>query len=133
MDSDENRNVPDGDKDAEMIGAVTTVEDEYLNMIGMLGTETRAFKRDTRKAYNRIVFEIYSPPRVTRMASLLPSLKLLPGYAFDITQNDPEDGEPWGGVIMRRSGRKPDVYLQSSGLYSWSGLLCARPGAHGSD
>ena len=29
------------------------------------------------------------------MAALLPSMKLLPGYAFDITVNDPDDNEPW--------------------------------------
>ena len=81
--------------DDNMIGSVTTVEDEYMNLIGMLGTNTGAFRRENRKAFNRIVSEMYSPPRVTRMASMLPSLKLLPGYAFDITQNDPDDGMPW--------------------------------------
>ena len=83
------------DDDQEMIGLMSTVEDEYVNLLGMLGAHTGAFKRENRKAYNRIVSEIYSPPRVTRMASSLPSLKVLPGYAFDITTNDPDDGEPW--------------------------------------
>ena len=83
------------DDDQEMIGLMSTVEDEYVNLLGMLGAHTGAFKRENRKAYNRIVSEIYSPPRVTRMASSLPSPKVLPGYAFDITTNDPDDGEPW--------------------------------------
>ncbi len=29
------------------------------------------------------------------MIANLPSTKLLPGYAFDVTVNDPDDGLPW--------------------------------------
>ena len=82
-------------QDEEMIGLIRTVEDEYMNLLGTLGVQSKSFRRETRKAFKRIVTEIYSPPRVTRMASLMPSMKLLPGYAFDISQDDPNDGEPW--------------------------------------
>ena len=39
--------------------------------------------------------EIYSPPRVTRAISSMPSLRLVPGFAIDLTCIDPDDGQPW--------------------------------------
>ena len=41
-----------------------------------------------------MVSEIYSPPRVTAAAKLLPGLRIAPGFALDLTQVD-ENGEPW--------------------------------------
>ncbi len=38
--------------------------------------------------------EVYSPPRVTAAAKLLPELKLIPGFALDLTTND-VDGRAW--------------------------------------
>ena len=43
---------------------------------------------------NRIVSEVYSPPRVAAAAKLLPSLKLVPGFSWDVTTVD-ERGIPW--------------------------------------
>ncbi len=80
--------------DDMMIGCVT-LDETHIMLLGHLGVQRGAYRRENRKAYNRIVSEIYSPPRVTRMISCLPSLKLLPGYALDITVEDPDDGLPW--------------------------------------
>ena len=38
------------------------------------------------------VSEIFSPPRVTALAN---KFKLTPGFALDLSQDDPEDGKPW--------------------------------------
>ena len=38
------------------------------------------------------VHEAYSPPRVTDVAT---AMGLIPGMAFDLTTNDPDDGLPW--------------------------------------
>ena len=38
--------------------------------------------------------EVYSPPRVTAAAKSLPELKLIPGFAFDLTSNA-VDGCAW--------------------------------------
>ncbi len=80
--------------DDMMIGHVG-LDETHVMLLGHLGVQRGAYRRESRKAYNRIVSEIYSPPRVTRMISCLPSLKLLPGYALDITVEDPDDGLPW--------------------------------------
>ena len=37
---------------------------------------------------------MYSPPRVAAAAKLLPSLKLIPGFSWDVTTVD-ERGIPW--------------------------------------
>ena len=41
-----------------------------------------------------IVFESYSPPRVTQALKMLPGMGLIPSFALDLTTND-EDGNPW--------------------------------------
>ena len=38
------------------------------------------------------VSEVYSPPRVTSMAK---KMRLVPGMTFDLTVDDPDDGQPW--------------------------------------
>ena len=38
------------------------------------------------------IHELYSPPRVNNIAS---RLRQIPGMSFDITINDPDDGQPW--------------------------------------
>ena len=38
------------------------------------------------------VSEVYSPPRVTALAT---EFRLIPGVALDRTQTDPDDGLPW--------------------------------------
>ena len=58
---------------------------EILKIVEELGGGTRAYRRERKKALKAIVAEIYSPPRVTRCAKLLPSLGLSPGFALDLT------------------------------------------------
>ena len=41
-----------------------------------------------------MVAEVYSPARVTAAAKLLPELKLIPGFALDLTTTD-TDGRAW--------------------------------------
>ena len=41
-----------------------------------------------------VVSEIYSPPRVTACIRLLPELRLIPGFALDLTTAD-SDGKLW--------------------------------------
>ena len=41
-----------------------------------------------------MVSEVYSPQRVTAACKLLPELKVIPGFAFDLASSDTE-GHPW--------------------------------------
>ena len=66
-----------GDADENTEGRV----DDELHLLGHV-------------ASNRVidVAEIVSPPRVTKQAC---KFDLRPGFALDLTTNDPADGKPW--------------------------------------
>ena len=63
-------------------------------LVNELGGGPRRYCRERAKKLNRIVAEIYSPPRVTAAANLPPSLKLCTGFAVDLTTVN-EAGRPW--------------------------------------
>ena len=54
-----------------------------------------------------VVLEIYSPPRVTAATKLLPELRLIPGFALDLTTAD-VDGALWDfdSKVMRDRAMK---------------------------
>ena len=54
-----------------------------------------------------MVSEIYSPPRVAAAAKLFPELKIIPGFALDLTVAD-SDSRLWDfdDVVMRDRARK---------------------------
>ena len=59
-----------------------------------MGGNTRQYRRERAAQMNRILSEVYSAPRVTRAAELLPRRGTSPGFAFDVTCVD-EDGNSW--------------------------------------
>ena len=72
------------------------VEDDVavFKLISELGGGGKAYARERKTNLNKIVSEVFSPPRVTRAIKLLPGLKLIPGLALDVTRCN-EKGEPW--------------------------------------
>ncbi len=58
--------------------------------------------RETRAAHRRIVSEIYPPPRVTAEIKRGRHAHLVPGFAFDLTVDDPDDGQPWDFSIREK-------------------------------
>ena len=73
---------------------VEQCEREILLAIRGLGGSRGTYKHERKVALNRIVSEVYSPPRIASAAKLLPSLKIIPGASLDITVNH-KNGEPW--------------------------------------
>ena len=74
--------------------AVRETNDEIMSVVRALGGSDRKFKRHRDKAIKAVVSEIYSPPRVTAAAKLLPKLRMIPGFALDLTTAH-EDGSLW--------------------------------------
>ena len=74
--------------------AVADANNEILAVIRSLGGDRGRYKRERAKALRTIVSEVYSPPRVTAATKLLPELKLIPGFALDLTTAD-TDGALW--------------------------------------
>ena len=67
---------------------------EIMKLVSEVGGGPRQYFRERTRRLNRIVSEIYSPPRVTAAAKLLPSLKMCPGFALDLTTVNAA-GRPW--------------------------------------
>ena len=70
------------------------LDGEIMQIIGSLGGNTSKYRRERGRAMNRVLSEIYSPPRVSAIAKLCPSYGILPGFALDLTTQD-EDGRSW--------------------------------------
>ena len=80
--------------------------------------------RDLGGDANRIVSQIYGPPRVTAAAQKL-NLGLTPGFAFDFTCKD-ENGKEWDfdDVERRKEARRR---IREQKPMFLIGRLCARP------
>ena len=63
---------------------------ETVRLVAALGGQRTAYHRERKQAVQRMVAEVYSAPRVTKAAKLLPSLRLLPGFALDLSGEDDE-------------------------------------------
>ena len=65
------------------------------------------YKRERKAAIRAVVWEIYSPLRVTAAVKLLPELRMIPGFALDLTVVD-SDCRLWDfdDVVMRDRARK---------------------------
>ena len=78
-----------------------------MSVINALGGNAGKYKRKRKAAIRAVVSEIYSPPRVTAAAKLMPELKMIPGFALDRTVAD-SDCRLWDfdNVVMRDRARK---------------------------
>ena len=73
---------------------VRVANDEIVSVVRALGRNDRKFRRDRGKALKAFVLEICTPPRMAAAAKLLPELRVIPGFALDLTTAD-EDGSLW--------------------------------------
>ena len=67
---------------------------EIFSIVHSLGAPVKGYHRERNKNLKKLVSEICSPPRVTKMMKHMPSHDLLPGFALDLTTTDNE-GKPW--------------------------------------
>ncbi len=75
-------------------GDILQRDAEILSIIEQLGGCRKRYKRHQAKQMRALVSEVYSPPGVTACAKLLPSLKVIPGFALDLTTTDSK-GVAW--------------------------------------
>ena len=66
-----------------------------INIVRRLGGNADDYRRQRAAKARRTVSEIYSPPRVTRTAKMMPEYGILPGFALDLTTYN-KDGVAWG-------------------------------------
>ena len=65
---------------------------EIMAVLNSLAADTAKYRRERSKSIRAMVSEIYSPPRVTAATKLLPALRIIPGFAPDLTTAD-TDGQ----------------------------------------
>ena len=63
---------------------------ETSRIVAAPGSQRTGYRRERRQAVRQMVAEVYSAPRVTKALKLMPSLKLLPGFALDLSGEDDE-------------------------------------------
>ena len=92
------------------------VDGQILGLVKTLGCDVDSYRADRALAVSRIVSELYSQPRVSAAAKMLPSLKCLPGFALDLSTLD-EHGRPWDfDIEENRQRAKRMVMEQKPGL-----------------
>ena len=94
------------DSHEDMVGDLIGDNVSIMEMLGQLGANPKSYRRERSRAVKAFVSEIYSGPRVTQAAKLLPSLGILPGFAFDLTTVN-KDGHNWDFTkeAMRQEAR----------------------------
>ena len=96
---------------------------EIFNVLRQLGAGTASYVQERRKGINRIVSEIYSPPRVTAAAKLLPELRCVPGFAIDLTVED-EHGRPWDFDIADNRRRARQMAIEQKPMLLIGSPMC---------
>ena len=97
---------------------------ECVFMLTQMGVDAGAYRRERRTASRRILAEIYSPPRVTRMLSTMPSSCLAPGFALDITCIDPDDGLPWDFDVPAKREKARQLLREEKPLFLIGSPMC---------
>ena len=128
-----------GNIDAEReIGSLEPSVDDFVSelLLNQMGF-ARKYRREASAAAKRIVSELYSPPRVTKLLRETGCKILAPGFAFDLTVVDPDDGLPWDFSLAakrekaRRMIREQRPYFligspMCTAFSTWQALNAAR-------
>ena len=99
-------------------------DDDCLMMLMHLGVQRNSYQREHKKAMRRLVSEIYSPPRVTKMLSGMKGHPLAPGFALDITCTDPDDGQPWDFDMKEKRDKARKLLRETKPLFLIGSPMC---------
>ena len=106
MEEDQKEGI-DVDMSMSFIGSLEPERDDFISelLLRQVGSSGRRYRREGRAAFAKIVSEIYSPPRVTDEIRRSRFKHVLPGFAFDLTVDDPFDGQPWDFSMAEKRER----------------------------
>ena len=88
-----------------------------IMVLESMGTNCKSYQRERRKGFRRLVSEVYSPPRITKLLSSMPSAALAPGLALDLSCTDPLDGRPWDFSFKDKRERARKLLRRQRPLY----------------
>jgi hypothetical protein len=105
LNSDENVDFVGNFEVAHGLGKLEPAFDDEVSVMLLypMGGSGRSYRREASQAARRIVTEVYSPARVTKLIRDSKNQHVMPGYAMDLTTVDPDDGLPWD--FSRKSKR----------------------------
>ena len=69
--------------------------------------------------------EVFSPPRLTGYLSRFPDGVLTPGFALDLTTNDPADGRPWDFDSKEKRDKARRLVQEQRPLFLVGSPVCA--------
>ena len=92
-------------------------------LVAALGGNPGKHRRAVAKKMKAVVSEVYSPPRVSAMAKLLPGFDVLPGFALDLTTED-EDGQPWDFDKMDQREKARRLLKQQKPMFLIGTSMC---------
>ena len=98
-------------------------DEEVLAVVRQLGGSTSGYLKERRSAVLKLVSEIYSPPRVTAAAKLLPELRCVPGFALDLTTMN-EQGQPWDFDIAANREKAREMVLTQKPMLLIGSPMC---------
>ena len=81
-------------------------------LLQQVGSPGNSYKREIREGLHNMVSETCSPPRTNAELRQRPRRHLLPGFSFDLTANDPSDGQPWDFRIESKRRRAREMIRQ---------------------
>jgi len=93
-------------------------------LVTQMGSSGRSRVREQRSGFRRIVSEIYSPARVTQMIRDKKMKHIMPGFAFDITVNDPEDGLPWDFSLKSKRDKARRIFREQKPFMLIGSPMC---------
>ena len=97
--------------------------EEIESLIMLMGGNSKAYRRERRQQSRAIVAEIYSAPRVTRMAARRTKYGLEPGLALDLSVLD-ENSEPWDFDIKEKRDKAELLLDQQRPLLLVGSPMC---------
>ena len=117
-------------------GGDCSVEHSILNLVERFGGSKKKYVLKQKQRAGWALSEVYSPPRVTAMAKMLPEFGIIPGLALDLTTVD-EQGKAWDFSIperreeaRRRIAREKPMFLVGSPMCTafcaWQRLNASR-------
>ncbi len=95
------------DIDMGFIGSLEPSFDDSVSemMLMQIGSSGKSYQREGRTAMRKMISEIYSPPRVTKMLEQMRNRHVMPGFALDLTVVDPDDGKPWDFTVPEKRAK----------------------------
>ena len=95
-----------------------------MAVMAVMGADTKSYRREHRRAARMVLSEIYSPPRVTKILSGMPSHALAPGFALDLTCTDPHDGLPWDFDKLEKRERARALFREQRPMVLIGSPMC---------